>query len=163
SSTVAAFITVAYTVSIASITAQAYSLTLSDASTISLNEGTLQAGSITLGCYASLEGHGTVSGPIDNSGLIKAFSAHTLDISGNITGIGSIEVNNNTNLEIDGSVAGTQTLSFTGGASGTLLLDHSLTHAFNAVISGLTDDDYIDLKDVTFTSSGDFRAETSYS
>jgi hypothetical protein len=38
-----------------------------------------------------------------------------------------------------------------------------LTQAFNAVISGLTDDDYIDLKDVNFTSSEDFQAETSYS
>src|SRR5262249_50911284 len=60
-------------------------------------------------------------------------------------------------------VAGTQTLSFTGGASGTLVLDHSLTQAFNAVISGLTDDDYIDLKDLTFTSTGDMQAHTSYS
>jgi VCBS repeat-containing protein len=163
SSTVAAFIAITSTVSITSITAQAYSLTLSAGSTISLNDGTLQAGSITLGSDTTLEGHGAVSGPIDNSGLIKAFSAHTLDITGNVTGMGSIEVNNNTTLEIDGSVAGTQTLSFTGGASGTLVLDHSLTQAFNAVISGLTDDDYIDLKDVNFTSSEDFQAETSYS
>jgi hypothetical protein len=62
------------------------------AGTVSLNDGTLQAGSITLASGTTLEGNGgAVSGPIDNSGLIKAFSAHTLDITGNVTGMGSIE------------------------------------------------------------------------
>lgn len=103
-----------------------------------------------------------MSSPISNDGLIKAFTAHTLDISGNITGSGSIELQNNTTLEIDGSVAATQTLSFTGGASGTLVLDHSLTEPFSAVISGLTDDDNIDLKDLTYTS-GHMAWQTSYS
>src|SRR5262249_46476883 len=64
---------------------------------------------------------------------------------------------------IDGSVAATQTLSFAGGsgATGTLALDHSLTQSFSAVISGLGLNDFIDLKDLTYTS-GHMTASTSY-
>jgi VCBS repeat-containing protein len=166
SSTVAAVIAIASTVSInSSVTAQAYSLTVSAAGSISLNDGTLQAGTITLGNGTFLEGHGTVSGPIDNSGVIKSFSNHTLDITGDITGMaGSLVIVNHATLELDGSVASSQTLSFEGGAEGTLILDHSLTEPFNAVISGLADEDQrIDLKDLTFTSSADMQAHTSYS
>jgi hypothetical protein len=164
SATVAAVIAVAYTVSLTSSTAQAYSLTMS-AGTLSLNDGTLQAGSINLGSGTSLEGHGTVSGPITNAGLIKSFSSHTLDITGDITGTGgSMEIQNHATLEIDGSVAASQTLTFTGGtgSTGTLVLDHSLTESFSAVISGLDENDYIDLKDLTFTSAADMQAHTSY-
>jgi VCBS repeat-containing protein len=168
SSTVAAVIALASTVTInSSITAQAYSLTVSAAGKINLNGGTLQAGSISLGSGTFLEGHGTVSGPITNDGLIKSFSSHTLKITGDITGTaGSMEIQNHATLELDGSAAATQTLSFEGGegVTGTLILDHSLTEPFNAVISGLVDEDQrIDLKDLTFTSSEDMQAETSYS
>ncbi len=136
-----------------------------DAGSISLTGGTIQAGSIDLESSATMLGYGTVSGPITNSGLIEAQSSHTLDISGNISGTGSIEVLNHATLEVDGSVASTQTLSFTGGngATGTLALDHSLTQPFSAVISGLGQNDNIDLKDLTFTTSGDMTATTSFS
>jgi FecR protein/Bacterial Ig-like domain len=135
-----------------------------DAGSISLTGGTIQAGSIDLESATTLVGFGTVSGPITNSGLIEAQSSHTLDISGNISGTGSIEVLNHATLEVDGSVASTQTLSFAGGngATGTLVLDHSLTQAFSAVISGLGQNDDIDLKDLTFTTRGDMTASTSY-
>src|SRR5262249_18926920 len=134
-----------------------------DAGSISLSGGTIQAGSIDLESAATLVGFGNVSGPITNSGLIEAQSSHTLAISGNISGTGSIEVLNHSTLEVDGSVASTQTLSFAGGngVTGTLVLDHSLTQSFSAVISGLGLNDYIDLKDFTFTS-GHMTASTSY-
>src|SRR5262249_38397839 len=134
-----------------------------DAGRISLSGGTIQAGSIDLESAATLVGFGNVSGPITNSGLIEAQSSHTLAISGNISGTGSIEVLNHSTLEVDGSVASTQTLSFAGGngVTGTLVLDHSLTQSFSAVISGLGLNDYIDLKDFTFTS-GHMTASTSY-
>jgi hypothetical protein len=37
-----------------------------------------------------------------------------------------------------------------------------LTESFSAVISGLDENDYIDLKDLTFTSAADMQAHTSY-
>jgi VCBS repeat-containing protein len=123
SSTVAAVIAAsgAYTVSINSSTVQAYSLTMS-AGTLSLSDGTLQAGSIDLGSGSMLEGHGTIFGPISNSGVIKSFSNHTLDIAGDITGTGSMEILNHATLELDGSAASTQTLSFLGGIGATVTL-----------------------------------------
>jgi hypothetical protein len=190
-STMAALIAAAgatdYTVTVSSSSAQAHSLNIADSHAtvavgtgnaltiagaltvdtgkITLNGGTIQAGSIDLEGGGTLQGWGTVSGPISNAGLIKSFSSHTLDITGDITGTGGMEIVNHATLEIDGSVASSQTLSFTGGSgsTSTLVLDHSLTESFSAVISGLDADDYIDLKDLTFTSSGDFQAETSYS
>ena len=186
SSTMAALIAAAgatdYTVTVTSSSAQAHSLNVADshatvaveagnsltiadaltvdAGKITLNGGTVQAGLIDLESGGTLQGWGTVSGPISNYGLIQAFSAHTLNISGNITGTGSLQIVNNTTVEIDGSVAATQTLSFVGGATGTLVLDHSST--FHGVLSGLVDSHQkVDLKDFTFTS-GHMTAVPTY-
>jgi hypothetical protein len=75
---------------------------------------------------------------------LVASTHHTSSISGDITGTGLIEVLNNTTLEIDGSVASTLTLSFAQGqgATGTLVLDHSLTQAFSAVTQDATADQF---------------------
>ena len=64
---------------------------------------------------------------------------------------------------LGGSVASTQTLTFAvgNGSDGVLILDHALTQPFNALISGLGDNDNIDLKDLAFTS-GHMTAATSY-
>jgi hypothetical protein len=84
-----------------------------------------------------------------------------LNISGNLTGAGSLQIEHNTTLEIDGSVAATQTLSFVGGATGTLVLDHSST--FHGVLSGLVDShQQVDLKDFTFTSGHMTAATPSF-
>jgi RTX calcium-binding nonapeptide repeat (4 copies) len=128
---------------------------------------------INLASGDALLGFGTVSGPITNSGLVEAFSNHALNIAGDITGTGSINLLDNATLELGGSVASTQTLSFAHGgggddrdeeddATGTLILDHSLTQPFNGVIAGLGEHDNIDLKDLTFTSSEDMQARASY-
>src|SRR5262249_6180990 len=119
-----------------------------DAGSISLTGGTIQTGSIDL----------------ESGATMVAFTQHVSYVSGDITGTGSIAVQYHTTLELRSTVATTLTLSFTGGvgAEGTLVLDHSLTQPFNAVISGLTDKDDIDLKDLIFTSSDDITAATSY-
>jgi hypothetical protein len=109
---------------------------------------------------AAANGDTLVSGPMTN---FEAPSNHLLYIAGDITGSGSIEVLNNATLELGGSVASTQTtLSFAqgddeddgdngGGATGTLVLDHSST--FSGVISGLEDaHQQVDLKDLPFTA-----------
>jgi hypothetical protein len=144
------------------LTVDAGNISLSDSST-QAGHWTIQAASIDLESAATLVGFGKVSGAITNFGSVEAQSSHTLDISGNISGTGSLEVLNHATLEIDGSVAATQTLTFEGGsgATGTLVLDHSLTQSFSAVISGLGQSDDIDLKDLTFTS-GHMTASTSY-
>jgi VCBS repeat-containing protein len=144
------------------LTVDAGILSLTD-STIQAGHWTIQAGSIDLENGSSLKGFGTVSGPIANSGLIQASSNHLLYIAGDITGTGSIQVLNHSTLELGGSVASTQTLTFAvgNGSEGDLILDHALTQPFSAVISGLGDNDNIDLKDLTFTS-GHMTATTSY-
>jgi hypothetical protein len=144
------------------LTVDAGILSLTD-STIQAGHWTIQAGSIDLENGSSLKGFGTVSGPIANSGLIQASSNHLLYIAGDITGTGSIQVLNHSTLELGGSVASTQTLTFAvgNGSEGDLILDHALTQPFSAVISGLGENDNIDLKDLTFTS-GHMTATTSY-
>jgi hypothetical protein len=162
---------------VTSSSAQANSLNVADShATVAVGSGnaltiagalTVDAGKITLNAEIDLEsggtlqGWGTISGPISNYGLIQAFSNHTLNISGNITGTGSLQIVNNTTVEIDGSVAATQTLSFVGGATGTLVLDHSST--FHGVLSGLVDShQQVDLKDFTFTSGHMTAATPSF-
>jgi VCBS repeat-containing protein len=129
-----------------------YALTVNGALTlnagvISLTGGTIQAGSIDL----------------ETGTTLRANTDHTSSIAGDMTGTGTIEILNHASLEIDGSAASNMVLSLTGGegATGTLILDHALTKPFNAVISGLNDQDVIDLKDLTYVS-GHMTATTSY-
>ena len=101
-----------------------------------------------------------------NNGLIKAgntsgSSIAVVNVTGNITGTGSIEIFNNAKLEIGGSVSSGQTVTFgaPGGAvatAATLILDD--LKDFHGVIIGLTEssneslENHVDLKDLTFIS-----------
>ena len=99
-----------------------------------------------------------------NNGLIEAgnpgaSSIAVVNVTGNITGTGSIEIFNNAKLEIGGSVSSGQIVTF--GAQGgpvataaTLILDDSKN--FHGVIVGLTEnpdenlENRVDLKDLTY-------------
>jgi hypothetical protein len=99
-----------------------------------------------------------------NNGLIEAGNAGgssvaVVNVTGNITGTGSIEIFNNAKLEIGGSVSSGQIVTF--GAQGgpvataaTLILDDSKN--FHGVIVGLTEnpdenlENRVDLKNLTY-------------
>jgi hypothetical protein len=101
-----------------------------------------------------------------NNGLIEAGNAGgssiaMVNVTGNITGTGLIEIFNNAKLEIGGSVSSGQTVTF--GAQGgliataaTLILDDSKD--FQGVIVGLVEnpdedlENQVDLKDLTYRS-----------
>jgi large repetitive protein len=125
---------------------------------------------------ADLSSHVSASGAfMVNSGAALAFTSYT--ISGTLTDNGTVEITSG-KLEVAGAASGTGVFKIDAGAtlqlddsnainvtfagsSGTLILDHSLTHSFSAVISGLAGNDIIDLKDLAFTS-GHMTATTSF-
>jgi autotransporter-associated beta strand protein len=99
-----------------------------------------------------------------NSGLIQSGNPGSspgafVDVTGNITGTGSIEIFNNSTIEIGGSVSSGQTVTFgaPGGpvaTNGTLILDDS--HDFHGTIVGLTAnqnqslENQVDLQDLAY-------------
>lgn len=103
----------------------------------------------------------TVEGGVVDNGTIEAGpfgggQSSTVDIKGNVTGSGVVDIGNQAVLEIQGSVAKQVTVAF-GSANGELILDHSAQ--FQGLIAGSSSDaalaptDMIDLKDLAFTSS----------
>jgi hypothetical protein len=75
-----------------------------------------------------------------------------IDLNGNITGTGTLELTNNTTMEIGGSVASSLHVVFAigGGSTGELILDDP--HDFHAPISGFGGSDIIDLKGMAYSS-----------
>jgi Legume lectin domain/FecR protein len=92
-----------------------------------------------------------------NNGLIQAGnlgsdSVAVLNVTGSITGTGSIELFSFSNLSIGGSVSSDQTVIFSaGGEAATLILDDSKD--FHGIIGGMVAGDTIDLTDVNYASS----------
>lgn len=118
----------------------------------------------------------TVNGDVVDNGLIEAgpFSGNlvsTIDIKGDVSGTGAIEISNKAIVEIEGAVSGTLfNGSFSGivvyydNGLGTLILDHSKD--FHGLISGspagapLSSNNLIDMKDLAWTSS--MAAQANY-
>ncbi|MDI4237344.1 DUF4082 domain-containing protein, partial [Bradyrhizobium sp. Arg237L] len=111
----------------------------------------------------------TVEGSVVDNGIIQAgpFNGNQIsnvDIKGNISGTGSLDVSNQAVLEIGGAVSGQLTngsfsgitVSFDVG-NGEIVLDHSAQ--FHGLIASsspgapLSANQFIDLKDLAFTSS----------
>jgi fibronectin-binding autotransporter adhesin len=113
----------------------------------------------TVDVEGTLIGFGTVTGSggaLDNitvgsSGLIEASSSHTVNLHGNITGTGTLELTNNTSMEIGGSVASTVKVLFDigSGSVGELILDDP--NDFHATINGFNGSDIIDLKGLPYS------------
>jgi FecR protein len=108
----------------------------------------------------------TVTGNVVDNGLIEAgpFSGNdvsNIDIKGNVSGTGAIEISNKAVVEIEGSVSGI--VVYYDNGLGTLVLDHA--KAFHGLISGspagapLSSGNEIDMKDLAWTSSMSAQAQ----
>ncbi|WP_271568880.1 FecR domain-containing protein [Bradyrhizobium sp. CCBAU 11386] len=108
----------------------------------------------------------TVNGDVVDNGLIEAgpFSGNdvsTIDIKGNVSGSGAIEISNKAVVEIEGSVSGI--VVYYDNGLGTLVLDHAKD--FHGLISGspagapLSTGNLIDMKDLAWTSSMSAQAQ----
>jgi len=101
-------------------TTYATSNTLADDGRISL-AGTLSTAGLTIGSTGSLDGYGTVNGPVQNSGTIFAKgSGDTLTLSGAVSGGGSFNIASHATLELGSGGAGQ--IAFADGF-GVLTLD----------------------------------------
>lgn len=108
----------------------------------------------------------TVTGNVVDNGLIEAgpFSGNdvsNIDIKGNVSGTGAIEISNKAVVEIEGSVSGI--VVYYDNGLGTLVLDHAKD--FRGLISGspagapLSSGNEIDMKDLAWTSSMSAQAQ----
>nr|WP_244550189.1 FecR domain-containing protein [Bradyrhizobium sp. cf659] len=108
----------------------------------------------------------TVTGDVVDNGLIEAgpFSGNdvsNIDIKGNVSGTGAIEISNKAVVEIEGSVSGI--VVYYDNGLGTLVLDHAKD--FHGLISGspagapLSSGNEIDMKDLAWTSSMSAQAQ----
>jgi hypothetical protein len=111
--------------------------------------GLLTAVPIVNASSGTIIGVGTVSAPISNSGTIISAYAATLDISGAITGTGTLEVNSGSVLELGSSVSAGQTVIFQGPGA-TLRLNSPLS--FSATVQGFQSGDSIDINNTPVKS-----------
>jgi hypothetical protein len=126
-----------------------------DINSLEVNSGvTLSAG---VGFTFKVEGATTNSGTIE-AGPFSSNKTATVDLVGNVTGTGSLDIANKATFEIGGVVSSGQTVFFEAG-QGTLILDNSLN--FNGAISDnqlntttqIGHNDLIDLKDLTYDNN----------
>jgi hypothetical protein len=121
--------------------------TVSESASFTVNFGaTLESSSISHEIVGTLTDNGTVEVTNDK-----------LEIAGTASGTGVFKIDAGATLQLDGPDAINVTFA---GSNATLILDHSLTQPFSAVISGLGAHDTIDLNHLTFTN-GDMTASAS--
>src|SRR4029079_3067404 len=127
-----------------------------------VNEGTIDAtginallidtGSNAITNSGTLEASGSgglvVHGDILNSGLLWADGGN-ITVDGSVTGDGSVEISGLATLDFGGLLSGN--VLFDTTATGTLQLDQSAL--FTGAISGLNDDDVLDLGDIQFSDA----------
>jgi hypothetical protein len=91
---------------------------------------------VNFGTLEKTAGTGTSTVALDlvNSHAVIV-SAGTLDLSGNVTGTGTMNITKKATLELDGAVVKTQTVAF-GTGGGTLALSHAAT--FAGLVSGFS-------------------------
>jgi hypothetical protein len=122
--------------------------TVSESASFTVNFGaTLESSSISHEIVGTLTDNGTVE-----------VTSGKLEIAGTPSGTGVLKIDAGATLQLDDSNAINVTFA---GSNGTLILDHSLTQSFSAVMSGLRAGDTIDLKDLVFTS-GHMTATASF-
>ncbi len=104
----------------------------------------------------------TVEGNLVNNGTVTAgpFSSNNIsiiDIKGNVSGTGALDIFNHATIEIGGPVSPGQTVTFAAaGGAALLILDDS--HDFQGTVVGLTEfpteslENHVDLKDLKFVS-----------
>ncbi|WP_409997176.1 VCBS domain-containing protein [Bradyrhizobium cosmicum] len=97
-----------------------------------LTDVSINGGSLTNAGNLYSVGLNTVTGSVTNTGTIEV-QAGTLNLSGGITGIGSLIIDDGATLELAGATA--QTVTFAGGAD-TLKLDKVAGQSFTGTIAG---------------------------
>jgi hypothetical protein len=92
----------------------------------------------------------TVQGNLDNEGLLSS-SAGNLDVTGNLYGFGTSNINGTGSIEFGGNISGDVTFE-AGGSNETLILDHSETDVPNEIY-GFGTGDHVDLRDIVYSGT----------
>jgi HPt (histidine-containing phosphotransfer) domain-containing protein len=124
--------------------------------TLQLAAITLTATSVTVGVGDHLIGSGTVASSVANSGTIES-NTSLLDVTGAVTGTGTLKIDVGQTLEVGSTVASTQTAVF-ASTTGTLSLDEPLN--FAGSITNFTGSDQIYLGGETITGFGGYNTAT---
>ena len=131
------------------------------ASTIKVGSGAASpAGAVAVVSGHVVQGYGTVAAAIANDGTVATSAGfanpgqeNTLEVTGSVSGTGSMVLAPNTFLRLDGPVASGQTIAFAGGGAAILVLGTTPGTIANP-ITGLNVGDRIDLGGIaTITSA----------
>ena len=110
-----------------------------------------------------VQGFGQIVAPIMNAGLIEAKFGPNLDLTGSLTGVGTLQIDTGCVLELGGPVAAGQTVLFTATGE-TLRLDSPST--FAGTVSGFVSGDSVDVAgspiNTVAISAGTLVLGTSY-
>jgi hypothetical protein len=107
-----------------------------------LTGGTINTDPVTIDAGGNITGYGTITGSETANGTVTA-SGGTLDITGDITGSGTLTFASGAALQLEGNVAATESLIFTGDNE-TLILGPSAS--VSAAVSGIGLGDVIALE-----------------
>ena len=121
---------------------------LADSGAVTLAGGTLTVKSLAIGASGSLSGFGSDKGSVIDSGTITA-AGGTLAISGNVSGKGSVQIDNNSVASLGGKDT-VASIVFASGGTETLAL--AKPAGATSVISGFASGDVIDLTKTAATS-----------
>ncbi|WP_426422459.1 Ig-like domain-containing protein [Bradyrhizobium genosp. A] len=114
---------------------------------VTVNDGTLS----NAGHLYAVSGPNTITAAVANTGTIEV-QGGTLDLSGGLSGVGSLIIDDGATLELAGATA--QTVTFNGGTD-TLRLDKVAGESFSGTIAGQSS------TNGTFTVNGDADITTS--
>lgn len=125
-------------------------VTITAGGVLQLEGGILDTDPITVDSGGNITGYGTITGAMANSGTITA-SGGVLDITGDVTGSGTLVIDGGASLLLEGDVAATESIVFDGG-SASLLVGSGAD--IQATVSGLAAGDAIDLEELAYVSGG---------
>ncbi|HXV00379.1 MAG TPA: hypothetical protein VG166_07765 [Caulobacteraceae bacterium] len=117
-------------------------LSLTDNAQLKLIGGTFAAAGLTVGAAGTVSAVGTIAAPTRDNGLVQAYRG-VLDITGDITGSGTLKILGSSSLEIGGAIASTVDVLFGTGTHETLKVDHP--GAFASTLTNWSYGDTIDL------------------
>ncbi len=117
--------------------------------TISLTGGTLATDPLTVAAGGQISGNGVITGDIDNFSTIIA-TGGTLELTGEISGTGTLAIAPNSVLTLDGPVDPGVIIDFASG--GTLNLDLMPAVSSGPLIENFFAGDTIDLKGLTYVA-----------
>ncbi|MCK1384072.1 VCBS domain-containing protein, partial [Bradyrhizobium sp. 21] len=135
----------------ASVTNTGASITVDGTSKLYLTDVSINGGSLSNAGNLYSAGLDTVTGSVTNTGTIEV-QGGTLNLSGGLSGVGTLIIDDTATLELAGATA--QTVTFAGGAD-TLQLDKVAGQGFTGTITGQSS------KGGTFTITGAADITTS--